>query len=150
VIPPQTFSLRADALLDSIITPLAVQQALFLCNKYSLVPEQANVRALWDTGATGSCISQGLARKLGLKAIDMWRLRGIHGVQSSPVYQIDILLPSNVEIANARVCEFLDNGDFDVLIGMDIITLGDFVIMNNDKKTKVAFRIPSSDDPVKI
>jgi hypothetical protein len=147
---PQTFSLIADKLLESIKTPLTVQQSLYLCQKYNLVSEQANVRALWDTGATGSCISQGLARQLGLKMIDMCRLRGITGVQISPIYQIDILLPSNVEITNARVCEFLDNGSFEMLIGMDIITLGDFVILNSDRKTKVAFRIPPSNDPVKI
>jgi len=34
-----------------------------------------------------------------------------------------------------------DGGD--ILIGMDIITLGDFVITNLNGKTKVSFRIPS-------
>ena len=36
-------------------------------------------------------------------------------------------------------------GDYDLIIGMDIITLGDFVISNKDNQTWFAFRYPSSD-----
>ena len=36
-----------------------------------------------------------------------------------------------------------DIEDYDMLIGMDIITLTDFCITNKDKKTKFAFRTPS-------
>ena len=35
---------------------------------------------------------------------------------------------------------------FDVLIGMDIITKGDFAITNPDGTTKFSFRIPSQAD----
>ena len=38
-----------------------------------------------------------------------------------------------------------DIGDYDVIIGMDIITLGDFVITNKDDQTWFAFRYPSSE-----
>ena len=38
-----------------------------------------------------------------------------------------------------------DMGDYDVIIGMDIITLGDFVITNKDNQTWFAFRYPSSE-----
>ena len=34
-----------------------------------------------------------------------------------------------------------DIGDYDVIIGMDIITLGDFVITNKDDQTWFAFVI---------
>jgi hypothetical protein len=34
---------------------------------------------------------------------------------------------------------------FNVIIGMDIITLGDFAISNKDEKTVLSFRIPSVD-----
>lgn len=36
-----------------------------------------------------------------------------------------------------------DIGDYDVIIGMDIITLGDFVITNKDDQTWFAFCYPS-------
>ncbi|MDR0320810.1 MAG: retroviral-like aspartic protease family protein [Treponema sp.] len=145
---PQAFTFKEENLLDSIITPISTRQSVVLCRGFKLVCQQANVRALWDTGATGSSISRGLARHLGLEIIDMCQVRGVSGVQPSPVYLVDILLPSNVEISNVRVTEFLDNGNFDILIGMEIITLGDFAISNKDKKTIVSFRTPPSDNPI--
>jgi hypothetical protein len=85
---------------------------------------------------------------LGLSKVDMCLVRGVMGVGPSPVYLVDILLPSNVVVNNVRVAEFQNNGNFDILIGMVIITLGDFAISNKDKKTIVSFRIPSSDNPI--
>jgi hypothetical protein len=40
------------------------------------------------------------------------------------------------------------NIPFDILIGMDIITMGDFLIQNYDRKTTFLFRFPSSKDPI--
>jgi hypothetical protein len=37
----------------------------------------------------------------------------------------------------------IGNQGIDVLIGMDIISLGDFAISNFDGKTQFSFRIPS-------
>ena len=145
---PQAFTLNEEKCLSSIITPVSIQQAYELCRIYHLVYQQANVRALWDTGAESSCISQGLARHLGLKTIDMCQVCSVTDVKPSPVYMIDILLPSNVTINNVRVSEFLDNGSFEIIIGMDIITLGDFAVSNKDRKTIVSFRIPPSDNPI--
>jgi hypothetical protein len=145
---PQAFTLRNGNLLNSIITSVSTRQAMELCKYYKLVCQQADVRALWDTGATGSSISRGLARHLGLKTVDMCHVSGVSGVQLSPVYLVDILLPSNVAINNVRVTEFLDNGNFEILIGMEIITIGDFAISNKDRKTIVSFRTPPSENPI--
>jgi hypothetical protein len=38
--------------------------------------------------------------------------------------------------------EFTSDKMFDILIGMDIITLGDFAITNANHRTVVSFRIP--------
>jgi len=35
-----------------------------------------------------------------------------------------------------------------MLIGMEIITVGDFAISNKDKKTIVSYRIPPSNNPI--
>jgi hypothetical protein len=51
-------------------------------------------------------------------------------------------------IRNVRVTEFIDENDFDVIIGMDIITCGDFAISNYGRKTVVSFRIPSQNPPI--
>ncbi|MCL2193973.1 MAG: retroviral-like aspartic protease family protein [Treponema sp.] len=145
---PQAFTIRGKGLLRSVITPVSMRQSYSLCQNYRLVCQQADVRALWDTGATGSCISKGLAGRLGLKAVDICQVSGVGGVTSSQVFIIDILLPSNVEIPNVRVTEFMDNGIFEIIIGMDIMTLGDFAVSNKDGNTTVSFRIPPSDDPI--
>jgi len=145
---PQAFTFKGDKLLDCIITPVSMQQSYELSRDYKLVCQQCSVSALWDTGATGSCISKGLARHLDLKPIDMCIVRGVSGTSTSNVYLIDILLPSDVSINNVRVSEFLDNGAFGIILGMDIITLGDFAISNKEGKTTLSFRVPPSDNPV--
>jgi hypothetical protein len=141
----QAFTLNAQTLLSSIITPVTVRQAFSLVKTYNLASGEINVRALWDTGSTNTSISKGLARHLGLKSIDICNVNGVNGIHPSMVYQIDILLPSNVPIGDVRVAEFHDNGAFEILIGMDIIDLGDFAISNKDGKSIVSFRIPPSD-----
>ena len=145
---PKAFTIKDEGRLKSIITPITIRQARDLCVHYNIPLQQANVRALWDTGATDSSVSQGLARYLGLKPIDMCMVNGFGGLQSSCVYLIDILLPSNVGINNNRVVEFVDNGFFEIIIGMDIITLGDLAISNKNDNTIVSFRIPPSDNPI--
>jgi hypothetical protein len=145
---PQAFTKNANSIVNSIITDAAMRQSANLCHNYKLACQEVRVLTLWDTGATGSSISKGLANYLGLKPIDMCLIQGVGGLQKSSVYLIDVLLPSNVAINNVRVTEFLDNGSFSMIIGMDIITLGDFAISNKDRKTMVSFRIPPSDNPI--
>lgn len=52
-------------------------------------------------------------------------------------------LPNDKIIANLTVVGIDFNDDVDVLIGMDIITLGDFALSNFEGKTVFTFRIPS-------
>ena len=89
---PQAFTFNAENILNSIITPIQMRQSLNLCREYKVVMQQAQVRALWDTGATGSCISKGLAKHLNLKPIDMCTVMGVSGPANSYVYFIDLLL----------------------------------------------------------
>jgi hypothetical protein len=61
---------------------------------------------------------------------------------------VDILLPNMVSVRDVYVTEFIDDGDFDVIIGMDIITCGDFAISNYGRKTVVSFRVPAQNPPI--
>jgi hypothetical protein len=61
---------------------------------------------------------------------------------------VDILLPNMVSVRDVYVTEFIDDGDFDVIIGMDIITCGDFAISNYGRKTVVSFRVPAQKPPI--
>jgi hypothetical protein len=64
------------------------------------------------------------------------------GERQSLIYLINIILPNNLGFPYLRVCE-CDIMGADVLIGMDLITLGDFAISNLNDKTSFTFRIPS-------
>lgn len=58
-------------------------------------------------------------------------------------YLVDIVLPNNLLKKNVQVTEGKLNG-FDVLIGMDIISLGDFVLTHRDNNTVFSFQIPAT------
>jgi hypothetical protein len=58
---------------------------------------------------------------------------------------VDLILPMGVTIPGLNVT-LGDIVGTDVLIGMDVITAGDFAITNHDGKTKMTFRVPSLAD----
>jgi len=59
-----------------------------------------------------------------------------------PAFYVAIGLPNGVVIPEVTAVLGELHG-MDVLIGMDIITLGDFAITNENNKTTFSFRIPS-------
>jgi hypothetical protein len=100
----------------------------------------------WDTGATGTCISKELVQKLGLLPTGMVKVHTPSGVGTMNKYMINLILNNEVRILNLPVMDSeIGKQGIDVLIGMDIISLGDFAISNYDKKTQFSFRIPSQE-----
>jgi len=100
-------------------------------------------RAVWDTGATRSVISSRLVEALELIPIGITQVSGVHGTMNCSNYLVDVLLPNQVMIQQVSVIESADI-PFDVLVGMDIIGLGDFTICNATNQTKFTFQIPST------
>lgn len=101
-----------------------------------------NINAIWDTGASGTCISKRVAQQLNLTPIGMSSYNTAAGTVDCYDYIIDIILPNNVRIQNLRVSDFMGGPDLDALIGMDIISAGDFSITNANGNTVVSYRIP--------
>ena len=122
--------------------PVVAGQSKILCHKFNLERIEADVYALLDTGATNTSISDRLAVSLGLKVIEQCRVDAAGGAHIANVYTIDVLLRSMVEFTNIRSTEFIGNGMFDIIIGMDILTMGDLAITNHDHRTVVSFRVP--------
>jgi hypothetical protein len=102
-------------------------------------------KALWDTGASNSCITADFAQKLKLSPFSVVEIQHAGGKSNSGVYKVNIGLPNNIimPMMNVTECQSVA-GQFDMIIGMDIITRGDFAVTNLGGKTMVSFRVPSS------
>jgi uncharacterized protein YchJ len=99
--------------------------------------------AIWDTGATGSVITKKVAQELNLKPVGMVEVHTASGIDTANTYLVNIWLPNKVVFYNLRVAEGKIAEQYEVLIGMDIISKGDFAITNYNGTTVFTFRIPS-------
>ena len=113
--------------------------------------QQREVRAysaIWDTGATNTGVTPRVARECGLVPIGQTTVVGVHGEDLSNVYLIDVYLPNGLTVREITASEMPGlTGRFDdVLIGMDIIGLGDFAVSNYRGKTTFTFRVPSLEE----
>lgn len=103
-----------------------------------------NWKGLWDTGATKSLITANVAKELDLKVVSKCYVSNAHGTQESNCYYVNIALPNRVVVPNLLVVEGTPNG-CDLLIGMDVIGIGDFAVSNYNNLTTFTFRVPSKD-----
>jgi hypothetical protein len=109
---------------------------------------KANIstKGIWDTGATHSVITKSTAQALGLIPISMTNVVGVHGSKMVPVYRVAITLNNeNISIeTQVTECEELSGThDTGMLVGMNIIGMGDFSISNFNGETTMTFRVPS-------
>lgn len=101
--------------------------------------------AQWDTGATHTCISKNVVSHLGLIPIGQRPIKTPSGKEIVNEYRIDVKLQNENVLLNDVFVIDSEIGDqgIDVLIGMDIISLGDFSVTNYNSKTVFSFRVPS-------
>ena len=102
-------------------------------------------QAIWDTGATGTVITQRVADTCGLQPIGRTKVHTVGGEKESLVYLASVFLPNKIGISPITVTVGELGGDCDVLIGMDIISRGDFAVTNKDGNTLFSFRMPSTE-----
>lgn len=140
----KSLTIEYQGLADSLNSQCKISEAYSIKDKESGKPHPVAIdfRALWDTGATKSSISQKVVDALGLKPVSKGKNHTAAGIVDTYLYIVNIILPSNVGIPCLMVtCS--DLGDIDVLIGMDVINKGDFAITNVKGKTTFSFRVPS-------
>ena len=101
----------------------------------------------WDTGATGTCISQNVVDALNMKPYAKGIAHSPTGPKEVSMYHISLVLPGSCTVndVDAALTYFGDE-NIDVLIGMDVITLGDFAVSNYNGRTMFSFRIPSMEE----
>lgn len=122
----------------SLVNQLISEAWVIYCDK------RVRAKALWDTGATGTCIAYNIVKQLALLPTGRRNIKTPSGCKEVNTYLVDILLPNKVCIRDVVVCDS-DIGDqgIDVLIGMDVILCGDFSVSAANKKTTFSFRLPS-------
>lgn len=131
----RAFTAEYESLVNELITEVTIYNSLKTDNF-------TTVHAIWDTGATNSCVSEKVARELKLNTIGYVRMSHAGGITNSKRYVVNIALPNKVGVRGVQVTE-ADIGECDALIGMDIISKGDFAVSNYQGKTNFTFRIPS-------
>ena len=99
-------------------------------------------RAIWDTGASITSISEKIANTLSLKPSGKIDMQAAHNVASVNTYIVNVALPNRVVVGNIMVACPKGLIDGDVLIGMDIISNGDMAITNFGGNTKLTFSMP--------
>jgi len=99
-------------------------------------------KAIWDTGATGTVISQRVVDECGLRPIGATDVFTAGGILLCEVYLINIFLPNEVGFPNVTVTKG-NMGTTEVLIGMNLINKGDFALTHENGNTVFSFRYPS-------
>lgn len=107
--------------------------------------KQIEVTALWDTGATNSHVSHEVVNVLQLVPTGFSRQHTPSGTGDCKTYIINsVLLPNNVSIPDVNVAESeIGAQGIGLLVGMDIISMGDFAVSNYNGETVFTFRTPS-------
>lgn len=104
------------------------------------------VTVQWDTGATGTCISKNLVSKFNLVPIGKVKVHTPSGIGIMNQYMINLILNNEVMFENWIVMDSeIGKQGIDVLIGMDIISKGDFALSNFKGRTQFSFRLPSQE-----
>lgn len=132
--PYSAFTLKSEGIVHQLRTSIRIESGNYYLEG----------TALWDTGASCSCILQKVADALQLIPTGRQMVLTPSGEITVNTYLVNVILPNNVTVKDVLVCSSdIDKQGLDMLIGMDIITCGDMSITNYNGKTFFSFRIPS-------
>ena len=104
------------------------------------------VRLVWDTGAMNSIIPEALVSRLGLQGQEsgVIKLKFADIAKDYKTYMISLKIPGSTIEIDGIAAAAADSIDNEMLLGMDVIALGDFAVTNEDGKTCFSFAVPSS------
>ena len=140
------FTHFTDNLMFSIVTGCKVYPGIpveSISIERNLPPAFDTENVLWDTGSEVTLINPRIVKQLKLKSFSFTELDGIGGSEINDTYIIHIKLPTGDYAFNVEATETANTGEYDVVIGMDIISFGDFALTNKDNKSMFSFRFPS-------
>lgn len=140
----RAFTQSFSAISLILTTPVLIYKA-FNPKKVKELPPHKQYRAVWDTGATHCAISKKVIDVLLLQPSSVTNVQSIDGYFEKSVYLINIMLPNEfgIPFIEATEAKFHEEEKEDIIIGMDVIRRGDFVVTNKNNKTVFSFRTPS-------
>jgi predicted aspartyl protease len=137
-VPGDCFTVKTQGLAVALVSDAEIESAMSPAGRIK-------VRAAWDTGAEQSLISVESAKRLNLQSLSVSDIIMPTGETAScNVYLVNVYLANGRKVSPLAVLEGMP-GEYDMLIGMDIITLGDFAVTNGNGATVFSFRMPSMD-----
>ena len=101
-------------------------------------------KAFWDTGSTVSIISEKVVNSLKINPILSGELKTASGVTPSFLYELGVYLKFDDGQEIEKKCKLwsLKLDHCDILIGMDIILMFDFIILPNKEEITVNLSCP--------
>jgi len=137
------FTIKFDKIVDVLECPVKISLKTY---KQKLPKKHLTINAMWDCGSNCSIVTEKAAKRLKMMPIDVIKVVSLKVSAFEKVYVIDIYLPNDIKMPQIKVSECIElPGNYDLLIGMDIISKGDFAVSNFDGKTVFTFRVPSKE-----
>ncbi len=137
------FTFEFTHLAPQLLTPIGISTPFDPATPLDKRPKIKEVQALWDTGASGCVITKRLAAKLNLIAVGTGTSKGIGGEHQCSTFVVNLFLPNGIAFAGVMVSDSPLEDNFDVIIGMNVITQGDMALSHVGGKTLFSFRMPS-------
>lgn len=136
------FSQEYGGELTAIITNALIFEAAEIRAGAALTNRFFTENAAWDTGAEISIIPPRVVNTLHLKPFARTSIMDIGGDEEVGVYKVHLGLPNGYLYKDRYVyCSDID--DYDILIGMDIISKSDFFLTRINDRNYFYFRLPA-------
>jgi hypothetical protein len=102
-----------------------------------------NISAVWDTGSTNSCISENIAFDFCLEKSRQVICNAVHSQSMVNTYLASLILPNGLIINEIELCSSKNLSTGDLLIGMDVISKGEFLVSTCNDITTYSFQSPA-------
>ena len=146
-IASRAFISRFDEISNVLVNEVYIDKGVIPPTKIIKHPVRSNLNkyiVIWDTGATNSAVTRKVIDDCGLIPIGRTIVNTASDQIDTGIFLADIYLPNMVVFQSILVTECKLVSEEEVLIGMDIISLGDFAVSNKDGKTSFSYRCPSA------
>ena len=139
------YTQRNPDIIEAIVSECRICHAVDFKNGEFPSKVYSSQNAVWDTGATNTLISSKVVMELGITPYGKSGFSSANDIVEANVYEIHLAIPPAGVVCNVLAME-KDDEDYDVVIGMDVISKGDFVLTNHDGHSTFSFRLPSQEE----